>query len=114
MPLPKTLSKVATKLIKKFGRSATLHTVTSGAYDPDNGTSSTSTDTTIQVFVGSYKTRDYNEHIRVGDSYILTTSQVTDKDSITIGTKKHSVTLVEDTPLREDIIVYKANIRAIK
>lgn len=113
MALANTLQKVAISLIKKFGRTATLHTFTEGAYDPDNGSTGTEADTEIKVFVGSYKAKDYNDFIRLGDAMLLTTNPLTIEDKITIGTKRYGVTLVEETPLNEEVIVYQANIRAV-
>ena len=111
--LQPVLKKVATKLIKKFGRDVTHITVTEEEYNPDTGSSSSETSTTITGVLDKYSRRDYNDVIAVGDTPLLTVSEVKIDDKIVIDTKEYSVTLVEATPLENGIVVYQCNLRAI-
>jgi len=113
MSLHTTLTKVSTKLIKKFGRSVTHITVTQGEYNPDTGTSSTETTAVITAVITNYSSRDYNNVIVIGDAPMLTASEVKMGDKIMVGTKTYAVMIVDAVPVNDGIIVYQCNLRAI-
>lgn len=123
MALQPTLKKVATKLIAKFGRAVTHITVAEAEYNPVTGESTTETSTTISGFVSAYSAKDYsgdfdasrnsNQAIVLGDAPMLTVSAVAIDDKIVIDGATYSVTMVQNTPLEDGIVMYQCNLRAI-
>jgi len=113
MALSTVLTNVARKLIAKYGREVTHTTVTKGAYDPDTGTSTTETDETIIAFMSMYNTRDYNDNIEIGDVPMMTVYPISKDDKITISTKVYTVTLAQELPLEESIVLYQCNLRTL-
>lgn len=112
MALNNTLKNVATKLIKKFGRSVILITSTAGEYDPDTGATITETETTITGLIANYQTKDYKEGlIAMGDAPFYTTTEITKDHKLKFDNKKYVVTFVESYPVNASIVLYYANIR---
>lgn len=56
--LDKTLGKVATKVIAKYGSTITLKNITTGSYNPSTGSSATTTISTVTKAV----VEDYKPH----------------------------------------------------
>lgn len=111
MALNNTLKKVATKLIKKFGRKMTLVSSTAGDYDPD-GTTTTQSESAIIGLVSNYATKDYKEGlIAMGDAPLYTTTEITKEHKLKFDNKSYVVTFVESYPVNESIVLYYANIR---
>lgn len=114
MALSIVLSKVALKLIKKFGRSATLETKSDADYNPDIGATSSTVSTTIQIFASNYKTNDYKEGlINMGDLPIYTTSKVQKNSTLIIGEVPHTITFVESFMVNDSTVLYYANARSL-
>ena len=112
MALNNTLKNVATKLIKKFGRSVTLVASTAGDYDPENGTAITETETTITGLIANYQTKDYKEGlIAMGDAPLYTTTETTKEHKLKLDNKSYVVAFVVSYPVNESIVLYNANIR---
>lgn len=112
MALNNTLKNVATKLIKKFGRSVTLITQIQGEYDPESGEEVTELFSTIQGLIANYQTKDYKEGlITMGDAPFYTTAEITKNHKLQFDNKKYIVTFIESYPADASIVLYYANIR---
>jgi hypothetical protein len=72
MTLASPLRKVASKLMAKFGGTATIRRVTPGIYDPTTGTiSETTADTVVRGVLQDVNLREVNELIQAGDKRLL-------------------------------------------
>jgi len=73
MALANNLYKTAKRLIDKFGSDVTLHTFSSGVYDPLTGSNaSTATDTPTKAFISSVGSSNVVEGvINIDDSNLL-------------------------------------------
>jgi hypothetical protein len=72
MTLASPLRKVASKLMAKFGGTATIRRVTPGAYNPTTGTlSETTADTVVRGVLQDVNLREVNELIQAGDKRLL-------------------------------------------
>ena len=112
MALNTTLKNVATKLIKKFGRSVTLINEVQGAYDPEVGNTITQTTETIMGLISAYSTKDYKEDlVLMGDAPFYTTHPIDKTNKLTFDGKSYVVTFVESYPVNASIVLYYANIR---
>lgn len=108
------LQNVAVKLIKQFGRTVTLTTVSSGDYNADTGESSTTSTSTITVFLDTYKTNDFKPGlVELGDVPIYTVSTIDKDDKITIDSIVYSVTHVSKYHIEASIVLYVANLRRL-
>ena len=72
MALVTPLRKVASKLMAKFGGTATIRRVVAGAYNPTTGTvSETTTDTAVRGVLEDVNLREVNDLIQAGDKRLL-------------------------------------------
>ena len=72
MTLASPLRKVASKLMAKFGGTATIRRVTPGVYNPTTGTiSETTADTVVHGVLQDVNLREVNELIQAGDKRLL-------------------------------------------
>jgi hypothetical protein len=72
MTLASPLRKVASKLMAKFGGTATLVRVTLGAYNPTTGTAAETTSSTeLRGVLQDVNLREVNELIQAGDKRLL-------------------------------------------
>jgi hypothetical protein len=72
MALAGPLRKVASKLMAKFGGTATIRRVVAGAYNPTTGTvSETTTDTAVRGVLEDVNLREVNDLIQAGDKRLL-------------------------------------------
>jgi hypothetical protein len=72
MALASPLRKVASKLMAKFGGTATIRRVVAGAYNPTTGTvSETTTDTAVRGVLEDVNLREVNDLIQAGDKRLL-------------------------------------------
>jgi hypothetical protein len=72
MTLAKPLRKVVTKLMERFGGTATIRRVVPGAYNPTTGTvSETTTDTLVRGVLEDVNLREVNDLIQAGDKRLL-------------------------------------------
>jgi hypothetical protein len=68
MALANPLRKVASKLMAKFGGTATIRRITIGAYNPTTGTAAeTTSDTVLRGVVEDVNVREVNDLIQSGD-----------------------------------------------
>jgi hypothetical protein len=72
MALAGPLRKVASKLMAKFGGTATIRRVVPGVYNPTTGTvSETTTDTVVRGVLEDVNLREVNDLIQAGDKRML-------------------------------------------
>ena len=72
MTLASPLRKVASKLMAKFGGTATIRRVTPGIYNPTTGTvSETTSDTAVRGVLEDVNLREVNDLIQAGDKRLL-------------------------------------------
>jgi hypothetical protein len=72
MALAGPLRKVASKLMAKFGGTATIRRVVPGAYNPTTGTiSETTTDTAVRGVLEDVNLREVNDLIQASDKRLL-------------------------------------------
>ena len=72
MALAGPLRKVASKLMAKFGGTATIRRVVAGTYNPTTGTvSETTTDTAVRGVLEDVNLREVNDLIQAGDKRLL-------------------------------------------
>mgnify|MGYP003343937832 CR=1 FL=1 len=72
MSLANPLRKVASKLMAKFGGTATIRRVTAGAYNTTTGASTeTTTDTTVRGVLEDVTRREVNDLIQAGDKRLM-------------------------------------------
>lgn len=72
MALAGPLRKVASKLMAKFGGTATIRRVVPGVYNPTTGTvSETTTDTSVRGVLEDVNLREVNDLIQAGDKRLL-------------------------------------------
>jgi hypothetical protein len=72
MALASPLRKVASKLMAKFGGTATIRRVVPGVYNPTTGTvSETTTDTAVRGVLEDVNLREVNDLIQAGDKRLL-------------------------------------------
>jgi len=72
MTLATSLRKVASKLMSKFGGTATIRRVTPGAYNTTTGTvSETTTDTAVRGVLEDVNLREVNDLIQATDKRLL-------------------------------------------
>jgi hypothetical protein len=68
MTLANPLRKVASKLMAKFGGTATIRRITIGAYNPTTGTAAeTTSDTVVRGVLEDVNVREVNDLIQSGD-----------------------------------------------
>jgi hypothetical protein len=114
MAIANTLTNVAMKVIKQFGRTVTLTTSTPGDYNADTGESSITATSTITVFLGAYSSIELRPGlIEAGDIPIYTVTPIAKDDKITIESVVHSVTSVQRYYVEASVALYVANIRRI-
>jgi len=72
MTLANPLRKVASKLMAKFGGTATIRRVVPGTYNPTTGTvSETTTDTAVRGVLEDVNLREVNDLIQAGDKRLM-------------------------------------------
>lgn len=114
MALSETLQNVALMLIKQFGRTVTLTVATPGDYNADTGESSTTSSSTITVFMGAYTTAELRPGlIEAGDIPIYTVVAMNKDDTVTIDSIIHSVTSVQRYHVNATSVLYVVNLRRL-
>ena len=119
MALSPVLTKVAEKLIKKFGRSMTIISRGEevGGYNPETGTDYsviTETITDIIGFLSTYQTREYIDGmITLGDMPLYTVNAITKENTVSIGSDIWAVTMVQEYNLESSVVLYIANLRKV-
>ena len=116
MTLANPLRKVASKLMSKFGGTATIRRVVTGAYNPTTGTvSETTTDTVVRGVLEDVNLREVNDLIQAGDKRLLIaaadiSSAPTTADEVLISGTTHQVIEVrtieqDNTPITYELIL---------
>jgi len=116
MALAGSLQKVASKLMAKFGGTATIRTVTPGAYNPTTGTvSETTSDTTVRGVLEDVNLREVNDLIQATDKRLLiaaadTSAAPTTADEVLISGTTYQVIRVvtieqDNTPVTYELIL---------
>lgn len=118
MTLASPLRKVASKLMAKFGGSATIRRVTTGVYNPTTGTTSeTTTDAVVRGVLQDVNLREVNDLIQAGDKRLLiaaadTASAPTNADRVIITGVTHQVIQVQTIEQDNTAITYELILRA--
>lgn len=116
MTLATSLRKVASKLMSKFGGTATIRRVTPGAYNTTTGTvSETTTDTAVRGVLEDVNLREVNDLIQATDKRLLIaaadiSSAPTTADEVLIGGVTYQVIRVitieqDNTPITYELIL---------
>lgn len=118
MALASPLRKVASKLMAKFGGTATIRRVVTGAYNPTTGTvSETTTDTVVRGVLEDVNLREVNDLIQAGDKRLLIaaadiSSAPTTADEVLISGTTHQVIEVRTIEQDNTAITYELILRA--
>jgi hypothetical protein len=118
MTLANPLRKVASKLMAKFGGSATIRRVTTGVYNTTTGTASeTTADTAVRGVLEDVNLREVNDLIQAGDKRLLiaaadVTTAPTTADEVLIGAVVHQVITVRTIEQDNTAITYELILRA--
>tara|TARA_B100002051_G_C16738703_1_gene642907 strand:+ start:1636 stop:1992 length:357 start_codon:yes stop_codon:yes gene_type:complete len=118
MTLAKSLEKVASKVIAKFGGDVTIRYVTAGSYNTTTGgITETASDINIKGVFEDVNLREANELIQAGDKRLtvaandLATAPET-KDRVVISSVVHQIVRVETTEQDNTAITYELVLRA--
>jgi len=118
MTLATPLRKVASKLMAKFGGSATIRRVTTGVYNTTTGTASeTTADTAVRGVLEDVNLREVNDLIQAGDKRLLIAAAdianaPTTADEVLIGAVVHQVITVRTIGQDNIAITYELILRA--
>jgi len=118
MALAGPLRKVASKLMAKFGGTATIRTVTPGAYNTSTGAiTETTSDTVVRGVLEDVNLREVNDLIQAGDKRLLVAaadmaSAPTNADRVIIGGIAHQVIQVQTIEQDNTAITYELILRA--
>ena len=118
MSLAKSLERVASKVIAKFGGDVTIRYVTAGDYNTTTGAiTETTSDTNVKGVLEDVNLREVNELIQAGDKKLtvaandLATAPET-KDRVVISSVVHQIVRSEITEQDNTAIVYELYLRA--
>lgn len=118
MTLATPLRKVASKLMAKFGGSATIRRVTPGVYNPSTGTASeTTADTAVRGVLEDVNLREVDDLVQAGDKRLLIAAAdianaPTTADEVLIGAVVHQVITVRTIEQDNTAITYELILRA--
>ena len=118
MSLAKSLEKVASKVIGKFGGDVTIRYVTAGSYNTTTGAiSETASDTDIKGVLENVNLREVNELIQAGDKKLTVAakelpSAPETKDRAVISSIVYQIIQVETIEQANDAIIYELILRA--
>ena len=118
MTLASPLRKVASKLMAKFGGSATIRRVTTGVYNTTTGTASeTTADIAVRGVLEDVNLREVNDLIQAGDKRLFIAAAdianaPTTADQVLIGAVVHQVITVRTIEQDNTAITYELILRA--
>lgn len=118
MALALPLRKVASKLMAKFGGTATIRKITTGSYDTTNGTvAETTTDTTVRGVLEDVKAREVNELVQASDKRLIiaaadVTAAPSTVDRVVINSISHQIIRVDTIEQDNTAITYELILRA--
>ena len=116
MALANPLRKVASKLMAKFGGTATIRRITIGAYNPTTGTAAeTTSDTELRGVLEDVNVREVNDLIQSGDKRLTVAAAVVanapiTSDKVLIASVVHQVIRVttveqDNEPITHELIL---------
>ena len=116
MTLATSLRATASKLMAKFGGTATIRRVTTGTYNPVTGTASESiSDTTVKGVVEDVNAREVNDLVQAGDRRLTiaaadVNATPTTADKVVISSVVHQVIRVttieqDNQPITHELIL---------
>jgi hypothetical protein len=117
MALAGSLRKTASKLMAKFGGTATIRRVVPGAYNPTTGAvSETTTDTVVRGLLQSINLREVNDLIQASDKRLLIASAdlsvvPTAQDRVIINGSSHQIIRVDTIEQDNTAITYELILR---
>lgn len=118
MTLAIPLRGVASKLMAKFGGTATIRRVTPGAYDTSTGAiAETVVDTTLSGVLQDVNAREVNELVQAGDKRLLIAAKdvanaPTTVDRVVINSISHQIIRVQTIEQDNLAITYELILRA--
>jgi hypothetical protein len=118
MALAGPLRKVASKLMAKFGGTATIRRVVPGVYNPTTGTiSETATDTAVRGVLENVNLREVNDLIQASDKRLLIAAAdianaPTATDEVVIESITYQVVQVRTIEQDNTAITYELILRA--
>ena len=117
MALATSLRKTASKLMTKFGGEVTFRRVTSGAYDPDTGTSTPSVATsTVRGVLDNVQEREVNDLIKGTDKKLtIAAADVTFEpavsDQVTVSSRIMQIVQINKIEQDNTAIVFEIFLR---
>ena len=117
MTLATSLRATASKLMAKFGGTATIRRVTTGTYNPVTGTASESTSgTTVKGVVEDVNAREVNDLVQAGDRRLTiaaadVNATPTTADKVVISNVVHQVIRVTTIEQDNQPITYELILR---
>jgi len=118
MALSTALRKAASKLMAKFGGTATIRRITLGSYDPATGTAAeTTADTSVRGVLEDVNLREVNDLIQAGDKRLTiaaadVANAPTPADKVLIASVVHQIISVATTEQDNTAITYELILRA--
>ena len=118
MTLATSLRATASKLMAKFGGTATIRRVTTGTYNPVTGTASESiSDTTVKGVVEDVNAREVNDLVQAGDRRLTiaaadVNAAPTTADKVVISSVVHQVIRVTTIEQDNQPITYELILRS--
>ena len=118
MTLATSLRATASKLMAKFGGTATIRSVTTGTYNPVTGTASESiSDTTVKGVVEDVNAREVNDLVQAGDRRLTiaaadVNAAPTTADKVVISSVVHQVIRVTTIEQDNQPITYELILRS--
>ena len=118
MALANPLRKVASKLMAKFGGTATIRRITVGAYNTSTGTAAeTTSDTVLRGVVEDVSVREVNDLIQSGDKRLTVAAAdvaavPSTADRVLIGGVTHQVIRVTTVEQDNTAITHELILRA--
>jgi hypothetical protein len=117
MTLASPLRKVASKLMAKFGGTATIRRITLGSYNATTGTAAeTTADTAVRGVLQDVNLREVNDLIQAGDKRLLIAAAdlanaPTTADRVIIANIAHQVIQVQTIEQDNEPITYELILR---
>ena len=118
MTLASPLRKVASKLMARFGGTATIRRIATGSYDTAAGTiAETNTDTTVRGVLEDVNIREVNELVQAGDKRLIIaaadlTTAPTTVDKVLINSVVHQIIRIQTIEQDNTAITYEMILRA--
>ena len=119
MSLSRSLQKVASRVVSKFGADVVVRYISPGGYNPATGSIRTdnTTDVTVRAVLETVDLENVNEFVQAGDKRLIVAaadlpSAPTPKDVVLIRTVVHQIVQVDTTEPSQEAVVYEMILRA--